>query len=164
MAHIIIIMGVSGSGKTTIGKLLSSKLDIQFCDADDFHPPSNINKLKNGLALDDIDRKPWLETLAILIKEWSNSSGAVLACSALKESYRKKLEQYTDKIEWIYLAGSYEVIKNRLEQRENHFMKSNLLQSQFDTLEIPKYGLHINIDQKEKEVVTEIIEKLNNNA
>lgn len=164
MARIIIIMGVSGCGKTTIGKLLSSKLGLQFCDADDFHPISNINKLKNGIPLNDDDRKPWLETLAILIKEWGNSTGAVLACSALKESYRHTLEKYNTLVEWIYLSGSYDLIKNRLEHREKHFMKSDLLQSQFNTLEIPKYGLHVNIEQEEKEIITEIIEKLNINA
>ena len=164
MARIIIIMGVSGCGKTTIGKLLASKLDIQFCDADDFHPESNINKLKNNIPLNDEDRKPWLETLAMLIKEWSNSTGAVLACSALKGSYRKLLSKYTDNIEWIYLTGSFETINNRIENRKQHFMKSILLQSQFDTLEVPSYGIHVDIEQEQEEIVTEITEKLSTNV
>lgn len=164
MARIVIIMGVSGCGKTTIGKLLSSKLELQFCDADDFHPKSNIIKLKNGMPLSDTDRKPWLDTLAMLTKEWSSSTGAVLACSALKESYRVLLMKYSSEIEWIYLSGSYELIKERIDCREDHFMQSNLLKSQFETLEIPTYGLHINIDQTEEEIVNEIFEKLKINA
>ncbi|EDP71358.1 gluconokinase and phosphogluconate dehydrogenase (decarboxylating) fusion [Flavobacteriales bacterium ALC-1] len=165
MKKIIIIMGVSGCGKTTIAKLLATELAIQFCDADDFHPKSNITKLKNNTPLNDDDRKPWLETLSMLIKESSKFNGIVLACSALKESYRKILSKYTGKIEWIYLTGSFETINKRIENREQHFMKSILLQSQFDTLEIPSYGIHIDIEQEEKEIITEIIEKLRaNNA
>lgn len=160
MGNIIIIMGVSGCGKTTIGKKLASKLKIPFCDGDDFHPESNISKMKNNIELDDQDRKPWLETLAMLIKEWSSTSGAILACSSLKESYRQILSKYTEQIEWIFLSGSFETIKNRVEQREEHFMNSTLLQSQFDTLEIPKYALQINIENEIDEVINEIISKL----
>jgi len=164
MARIIIIMGVSGCGKTTIGKLLSSKLGMQFFDADDFHTKSNINKLKRGMSLNDKDRKPWLDTLAMSIKKWSNSDGAVLACSALKESYREQLSKYRNDIEWIYLSGNYEVIKSRIDNRGEHFMKSKLLQSQFDTLELPSYGIHIDIDQNKEKVLSEVIEKLKTNA
>lgn len=160
MAKIIIIMGVCGSGKTTIGKLLSSKMNIPFYDGDDFHPQANIYKLKNNVPLKDKDRKPWLENLAILIKEWSQSSGAILACSALKESYRKMLSKDTDQIDWIYLSGNYDTIKNRLEQRKKHFMKSTMLQSQLETLEVPSYGIHINIEQNQEEIISEIIENL----
>lgn len=160
MAKIIIIMGVCGSGKTTIGKLLSSKMNIPFYDGDDFHPQANIYKLKNNVPLKDKDRKPWLENLAILIKEWSQSSGAILACSALKESYRKMLSKDTDQIDWIYLSGNYDTIKNRLELRKKHFMKSTMLQSQFETLEVPSYGIHINIEQNQEEIISEIIENL----
>ncbi|WP_422107666.1 gluconokinase [Winogradskyella sp.] len=163
MARIIIIMGVSGSGKTTIGKHLANHLQLPFFDADHFHPKTNIEKMKQNMALDDTDRRPWLDALAILIKEWSTSNGAVLACSALKESYREILATYTKAIDWIFLSGSFKTIMERIEQRQEHFMKSSLLQSQFDTLEIPSYGFHIDIEQGYENTISEIIEKLSLN-
>jgi carbohydrate kinase (thermoresistant glucokinase family) len=164
MAGIIIIMGVSGCGKTTIGKLLASKIGVQFRDGDDFHPESNVIKIKNNVPLNDKDREPWLNSLAMLIKEWSNSDGAILACSALKESYRTQLSKFQGHIDWVFLSGSYETIYKRVENRKYHFMTSTLLQSQFDTLEIPTYGMHLDIEQKQTEIVSEILEKLNING
>ncbi|WP_298422679.1 gluconokinase [uncultured Kordia sp.] len=164
MARIIIIMGVSGCGKTTVGKSIATQLKLPFFDGDDFHPKANIEKMKQHIPLNDIDRKPWLEILASNIKYWSISDGAVLACSALKESYRKILATHINTIDWVFLTGKYKVIQQRLEQREQHFMKSTLLQSQFDTLEIPTYGFHICIEKEREEIVTEIIEKLHTNA
>jgi len=157
-------MGVSGSGKTTVGKQLASKLKLPFYDGDDFHTTSNVRKIKNNIPLNDKDRKPWLETLAMLIKEWTSTSGAVLACSALKESYRKTLSTYADNICWVFLEGNYETIKNRIEQREEHIMKSTLLQSQFDTLEKPSYALKIDVKTEVNEIIDEIIDKLNTNV
>lgn len=155
---LIIVMGVSGCGKSTVGKLLADNLNIDFYDADDFHPNANITKMKNGQALNDTDRKPWLLLLSQKLKEWQQKGGAVLACSALKESYRQLLmSNNLDTIKWVYLKGTIEVISERIGKRENHFMKSELLKSQFETLEIPEYGLHINIKKEPAEIIKQVI-------
>jgi len=150
---IIIIFGVSGSGKTTIGKLLSKKIGMDFFDADNFHPKSNIDKMAKNIPLTDNDRKPWLMDLANQISKWSSNNGAILACSALKEKYRKILTSKVNKVEFIYLSGSLELIKKRLETRSNHFMQSSLLKSQFNILEVPSYGLHMSINRPPEEIV-----------
>lgn len=157
MTHVIIIMGVSGSGKTTIGKLLAEKRNIPFFDGDDFHPKENIKKMTDGFPLNDEDRKPWLESLANKIAEHTKINGAVIACSALKESYRQILTSNTNHIHWVFLSGDFETIKQRLEERNSHFMKSDLLTSQFDALEVPKYGLHVSIKEKSQNIVNSII-------
>lgn len=144
---IYILMGVSGSGKTTLGNALAEKLLIPFFDADDFHPLTNRRKMNSGIPLDDEDRMPWLKTIAKNMLTWEQNNGAVLACSALKEIYREILINSGANIEWIFLEGSYEILAERLEHRKNHFFNSSLLKSQFVTLEIPNYGLHINLDQ-----------------
>jgi carbohydrate kinase (thermoresistant glucokinase family) len=110
-------MGVSGCGKTTIGKSLSIETGLPFYDADDFHSDENIIKMNSNIPLNDTDRLPWLNTLATNIILWENCGGAILACSALKESYRTILESNADNILWIYLSGSFELIKHRLENR-----------------------------------------------
>lgn len=158
--NIIVIMGVSGSGKTTIGELLSEKLSLPFYDADDYHSEENQDKMENGIPLTDEDRLPWLELLSKKIKKWEKGFGAILACSALKESYRKVLNGANKSIIWIYLYGKQDLIKQRIEEREDHFFDVDLLQSQFDTLEIPKYGFHININQKPDTIVQYVINKL----
>ncbi len=160
----IVIMGVSGSGKTTIGLQLSDALGIPFFDADDFHSEENVTKMKHNIPLNDTDRQPWLESLAIKISEWDSKNGAVLACSALKESYRKTLASRVNSITWIYLSGSFDVINSRINNRSGHYMKSTLLQSQFDTLEIPEYGIHIDSDLDPKEIVATITSKLEGHA
>ncbi|MDU8887063.1 gluconokinase [Yeosuana sp. MJ-SS3] len=157
----IIIMGVSGCGKTTIGKLLSKETQLPFFDADDFHPEENIKKMKTNESLTDEDRLPWLNNLASKIEEWENNGGAILACSALKESYRKLLSSKTENIFWVFLDGSFDLIKSRLEQRHNHYMKSDLLQSQFNTLEEPNYGLKINIAKSKEDIIKQILLNLN---
>lgn len=156
----IVTMGVSGCGKTTIGKLLAESLKIPYFDADDFHPQENIDKMKQGIALTDKDRLPWLEKLASQMEIWENSGGAVLSCSALKEAYRKILASKVKNIKWVYLSGSYELIKNRMKKREAHYMKTNLLQSQFDALEIPDYGIEIDISGSPEELTKTILTKL----
>lgn len=160
----IVIMGVSGSGKTTIGLQLSDALGIPFFDADDFHSEENVTKMKHNIPLNDTDRKPWLESLAINISKWDSKNGAVLACSALKESYRKTLASRVNSITWIYLSGSFDVINSRINNRSGHYMKSTLLQSQFDTLEVPEYGIHIDAVLGPKEIVATIISKLEDHA
>ena len=154
---IIIIMGVSGCGKTTIGNLLAEKTGIHFYDADEFHPSENIEKMKNKIPLTDVDRKPWLQTLSKKLKEWNQTGGAILACSALKESYRELLSSEIENPFWVYLSGSFEQINERLESRNNHFMPSSLLKSQFETLEIPTYGLHISIEESPLNITNTII-------
>ena len=157
----ILIMGVSGSGKTTIAQLLSEQTHITYYDADDFHPQSNIDKMANSIPLTDTDRLPWLENLATKIATWNASGTAILACSALKESYRKTLASKSDSILWVYLSGSFEVIKSRMESRHGHFMNASLLQSQFDALEVPNYGIEISIENDPEEIIQQILSKLN---
>ena len=153
-------MGVCGCGKTTIGKLISEQFNLPYFDADDFHSETNVNKLSNGIALNDTDRKPWLETLADNIKIWDKNKGAVLSCSALKESYRELLASKVDVMHWVVLQGNFDLILARLKSRQNHYMNPDLLQSQFDTLEIPKYGIHINIENTPEDIVATILSKL----
>ncbi len=160
MNKLIIVAGVSGSGKTTIGMQLSKKLDIPFEDADDYHPQANVEKMQNGSPLNDNDRKPWLQNLEKKLQEWSKDKGVVLACSALKESYREILEQHEDII-WVFLDGSFELLKSRLDNRKGHYFSSKLLQSQLDTLEIPDYGIHVSVNQTIEAIVEEISSKIN---
>tara|TARA_B100000586_G_C19991915_1_gene376638 strand:+ start:126 stop:614 length:489 start_codon:yes stop_codon:yes gene_type:complete len=157
---IIIIIGVSGCGKTTIGKLLSQEIGLSFYDADDFHPQKNIEKMVNNIPLTDDDRKSWLMDLSERIRQWYFNGGAILACSALKESYRKLLTSKINEVKFVYLSGSKELIKKRIENRRNHFMQLYLLESQFDTLEVPTYGLHITIDHSPKEIINYITSEL----
>ncbi|WP_298319110.1 NADP-dependent phosphogluconate dehydrogenase [uncultured Aquimarina sp.] len=161
---VYIIYGVSGSGKTTIGKKLAKDLDIPFFDADDFHPESNIKKMSDGFPLDDTDREPWLQKIANEIKVWNTKNGAVLACSALKTKYRKTLGSIDEKyIKWIFLEGSYDMISKRMQARKNHFFKKEMLVSQFETLERPEKGIVITVDKSSDEIVNEIKSKLDTN-
>ena len=151
-------MGISGSGKTTIGRKLAQQLALPFYDADDFHPPENIEKMSRGLPLEDSDRQPWLNSLATHIREW-NREGAVLACSALKEQYREALRSVRD-ITWICLHGGQSVIRERLESRGGHFMPVSLLDTQFATLEMPDYGIRVDVTSSPEEIVSEILRQL----
>lgn len=157
---IIIIMGVSGSGKTTIGRGLAKKLDVPFYDADDYHTKENIEKMAGNIPLNDEDRKPWLNLLANKIKEWHTQSGAILACSALKESYRSLLKSQVKEVRWVYLKGSKTVIGNRISKREAHYMKSQMLDSQFEALEAPNYGFHEDIEEKPETIIDSLATKL----
>lgn len=160
---IIVVMGVAGTGKSTIGQLLSEKTQIPFYDADDFHPASNVQKMASGQPLDDDDRQPWLEALADNIQKWKKDKGAILACSALKEKYRTILSNNKQEaIRWVHLTGTSELIASRMEKRSDHFMPSALLKSQFDTLETPANAITIDIGNKPSAMVDEIIEKLEN--
>lgn len=149
-------MGVSGSGKTTIGRNLAERLNLPFYDADDFHSQSNLDKMASGLPLNDKDRKPWLKQLSKHISSCNREQGAVLACSALKESYRTILTSNID-VNWVYLKGSLETIANRLNSRNDHFFDPSLLKTQFDTLEIPIYGLHVEVENNPKDIVESIL-------
>jgi len=156
-------MGVSGSGKTTIGRFLSQELRIPFFDADDFHPKKNIDKMTLGIPLNDNDREPWLKNLNNNLLEWDKNKGAILACSALKESYRRLLEENLTII-WIYLQSDFDTIFNRLKKRENHFMPPSLLKSQFESLEVPNYGLHLSANKHPKVIIKKIKEYMSNNS
>lgn len=151
-------MGVSGSGKSTIGKKLANELDFQFFDGDDYHPESNVQKMKSGTPLNDDDRKGWLEKLNQLGLE-HQTKGAVIACSALKEKYRAiLLSGLKEKGEIIYLKGSFKEIKHRLEERKGHFMPINLLKSQFETLEEPKNVITVSIVNPPEKIISQILE------
>ena len=153
-------MGVSGCGKTTIGKKIAEALDIDFYDADDFHPQSNIEKMAKGIALQDDDRWPWLDILSSKINYWNTKGNSVLACSALKESYRKRLAINNPDIQWVFLSGTFELIKNRMEQRQGHFMKTDLLRSQFKTLEEPNYGIRLDVGNTVDEILEKALKEL----
>ncbi|MGB9463282.1 MAG: gluconokinase, partial [Candidatus Acidiferrum sp.] len=140
---IVIVMGTTGSGKTTIGTLLAKRLRWEFMDADAFHPPSNVEKMKHGIPLTDADREPWLKALHDKILEWySESRNVVLACSALKQSYRDELRA-TAGVKFVYLKGSYELFSKRVLARKGHFAKQDLLASQFADLEEPKDAITV---------------------
>ena len=153
-----IVMGVSGSGKTSVGKALASRLEWDFYDADDFHPQANIDKMANGIPLDDSDRASWLASLRDLIRSClKRNQPGVLACSALKESYRQQLLEGNEGAQMIYLKGSYDLIWSRMIVRKDHFMKPGMLKTQFDTLEEPANALTVDISISVNEIVQEIL-------
>ncbi|WP_422348213.1 gluconokinase [Flagellimonas sp.] len=157
---VLIVMGVSGTGKSTIGTMLSKQLGIPFFDGDDYHPEANVKKMSAGQPLNDHDRQGWLIRLNELSKE-HQKTGAVIACSALKQSYRDLLRQgMNEKLAFVFLEGSFELIKSRLENRKGHFMTSTLLQSQFDTLEPPEDAITVSIALKPEEILQQVIQQL----
>jgi gluconokinase len=159
---VVILFGVSGVGKTTIGKLLAHELNWKFYDADDFHPEANVRKMTNGIPLTDEDRTPWLDTLRNLIEKClAESESAVLACSALRDSYRNYLK-VNDDVKLIHLSGSYEQIQERLAKRKDHYMNPNLLKSQFVTLEEPAKDIVAVDITPAPEAIVEAIRKLLN--
>jgi gluconokinase len=156
-----LVMGVAGSGKTAFGQTLAKRLDWDFFDADDFHPPENIAKMSAGIPLDDSDREPWLAALAKLLDSTLKAGKhPVLACSALKESYRQKLLNEQGGIAIIYLNGSYDLIWSRLLARQGHYMKPAMLQSQFEILEEPKNALVLDISMTLEEMIVAVMEKM----
>lgn len=158
---VFIIMGVSGSGKTLIGKKLSAKINLPFYDADDFHPKKNIEKMKNGIPLNNDDRRPWLESLADHMKKWDKNGGAILACSALKKSYRELLVNRSNvAAQYIYLKGSRSLIADRLKKRQGHFFNESLLDSQFRELEEPQHVITIETDQTPDNIIKEIVSSI----
>jgi gluconokinase len=158
----IVIMGVSGSGKTTIGRMLAERLDWSFYDGDDYHPPANVAKMAAGIPLNDEDRAGWLEALASLIrKALERGENGVLACSALKQVYRDALRRVDqERVRFVYLKGSYELILTRMESRGKHYMKPEMLESQFAILEEPEGVLTMDIALPEVEIVRGIVENL----
>jgi gluconokinase len=157
---ILILMGVVGAGKTSVGSLLAQQLGWKFSDADDFHPTANIEKIRLGVALDDDDRKPWLGLLRAQIEKWSSEGvNAVVACSALKESYRQELKA-SPEVQFVYLKGSAALIARRLRQRHGHFANAQILASQLADLEEPHAAITVEIDKAPDEIVCEIRRKL----
>jgi carbohydrate kinase (thermoresistant glucokinase family) len=156
---IYLVMGVSGCGKTCIGALLAEKLALPFHDADDFHSPTNIEKMKSGIPLNDTDRSPWLQTLSEKIPGWQSQGGAVLACSALKKQYRTVLKKAArEKMYTIYLKGSYNLILSRMKKRKHEYFKEDLLASQFVVLEEPENALTIPINITPYDIVNKILQ------
>jgi gluconokinase len=143
---ILVLMGVSGCGKTTVGTILGNQLGWEFNDADDFHPPSNVAKMRAGHALTDKDRWPWLDRLNALLRASElNGKDTILACSALRQVYRDRLAQGCKDVRWFFLKGTFELIQSRLTARKGHYMNPALLQSQFATLEEPANATVIDI-------------------
>src|SRR5438552_269499 len=154
---IVVLMGVSGSGKTTIGRVLAQELGWSFIDADDYHPAANVEKMHRGLPLNDDDRRPWLQTLRRLADDATERhEDVVLACSALKHAYQEYLEQdVPENVRYVYLSGSEELIRQRLAARKGHFMNPGLLHSQFETLEPPEDAVVIDVTPSPEAVAAE---------
>jgi len=157
---IVIVMGVVGAGKTTVGRLLAEQLGWQFADADDFHPASNVEKIRHGISLNDDDRQPWLASLRNAITAWiAQHRNVVLACSALKRSYRQELVVGPE-VRFVYLKGSADLIADRLRARHGHFAGEQILASQFADLEEPNEAVTVEIDSTPNQIVAEIRKKL----
>lgn len=158
---IVLVMGVTGSGKTTVGVLLAARLQWEFADADDFHPPANIEKMEHGIPLTDEDRLPWLQALHGKIAAWlSQGHNAVLACSALKQHYRQILWNGPE-VKLVYLKGSYDLILRRIASRQHHFAHEDLLASQFADLEEPTDAIVVDVGKTPDQIVLEILSHLN---
>ncbi len=156
---IVVMMGVAGSGKSTIGQFLAQRLGWPFFDGDDFHSTANIEKMRRGQPLTDEDRAGWLDALAALIHEQvRHNQSAVIACSALKQKYRDRLQ--TEGVCFVYLRGSPALIETRLRQRTGHYMPVSQLSSQFATLEEPQSALTVDVDQPPQQIVSKIITAL----
>ncbi|MBC6112557.1 gluconokinase [Pedobacter fastidiosus] len=165
MAKLIILMGVSGSGKTSIGEALAQKISAQFIDGDHLHSQRNIDKMASGIPLTDADRYDWLKLIGEVGKrEVDNNINCIIACSALKKSYRDIIRAENENLIFIYLKGSFELIESRLSSRKGHYMPKGLLKSQFDVLEEPKDEetdvITIEINQDISEIINEIIKSV----
>ncbi len=160
----LIVMGVSGSGKTTVGKALAEELDWFFIEGDQFHSKANVDKMAKGIPLTDEDRAAWLDSLRTEIENYlSKGKAAVLACSALKHSYREKL-RVDKQVQFVFLNIPFDVAKERLAKRKGHFMPASLLESQFETLQQPEGDDSINVDAQKTpdQIVKEVVAQLRN--
>jgi gluconokinase len=158
---IVVLMGVSGSGKTTIGAGLAERLGWPFLDGDDFHPPQNVAKMKAGTPLTDEDRWPWLDRLnAELRVREARGESAILACSALKQAYRDRLARGVADWRLVFLHGSFELLQRRMKERKHRYMPASLLKSQFATLEPPEKAIRIDVAEPLERSVERIREAL----
>jgi gluconokinase len=163
MATALVLMGVSGCGKTSVGQSISEQLVWPFFEGDDFHSAENVEKMSRGIPLTDEERTHWLETLHELISEkLHGGENLILACSALKAKYRQQLRTGNEGLVFVFLKGDFDLIWERMQTREDHYMKSEMLKSQFEILEPPKNALHIDIDRPITEIVREISDFLAN--
>lgn len=154
----VIMMGVSGSGKTLIGKTIANRLSCPFYDGDDYHPKANVEKMANGIPLNDEDRAGWLTMLADIIRAGLiKGQSGVIACSALKAKYRQVLRVDSEKVKFVYLKGSYKLILARMKNRKSHFLKPGMLQNQFDILEEPTNALIVDISQTPEKIAELVI-------
>jgi gluconokinase len=157
---LVLVMGVAGSGKTLIGAMLAESLGYLFADADEFHPRANIEKMSRGIPLTDADREPWLRAIQERLCEWSAADiSAVVTCSALKQKYRDMLGQDCD-VTIVYLKGDFDLIHGRLQQRQGHFMRPEMLRSQFADLEEPASAIVVDVSGPPEKIVEEIRRKL----
>ncbi|WP_433548400.1 gluconokinase [Streptomyces sp. CA-294286] len=160
--HVVAVMGVSGTGKSTIGALLADAVGVEFAEGDDFHPAANVAKMAAGLPLDDADRWPWLDRVGA----WAatrGESGGVVSCSALKRAYRDRLREAAPGVLFLHLAGGRELIERRMAAREGHFMPVGLLDSQFAALEelgADEAGATVSVDGTPEEIVRRAVERL----
>jgi gluconokinase len=160
-APLVVVMGVSGSGKSVVGAALAQRLRVPFGDADDLHPAANIAKMTAGEALDDHDRKPWLEAIGAWLAD-RDADGGVIGCSALKRKYRDQLRHHAPRVVFLHLDGSRDVIARRQASRPGHFMPTSLLTSQFATLERlapDEAGVVIDVDQSVDSIVQQFIDQ-----
>jgi gluconokinase len=158
---VIVVMGVSGSGKTTVGKLLAQALGAEFAEGDAYHPPENIEKMRRGMPLEDADRWPWLQSLAAQIDRWlAAGTPMVLACSALKQSYRDVLAQGRPRMRFVHLEGDKALIRDRLDARRGHYMPASLLDSKIAALEPPIDAITVDIAGTPEAIVADIIQHL----
>ena len=154
---IVIVMGVSGVGKTTVGLLLAKALDAEFAEGDSYHPKANVEKMRHGIPLDDEDRRPWLETLSAEIGRWlAEERTAVLACSALRQAYRDILAARRPGVHFVHLVGEEALLRSRLARRRDHYMPPSLLSSQLATLECPKDAITIDVSGTPEAIVEQI--------
>ena len=161
---VIVVMGVAGSGKSTIAAELARRLGWRFAEGDAFHPAANVEKMRQGIALDDTDRWPWLDAIAAWVHETRRGGGrCVVACSALKRAYRERIAAGRDDVRFVYLQGTYDLVSRRMASREGHYMPLALLRSQYDTLEEPgteENPIVLSVERTPEELVTRIVEAL----
>ncbi len=158
---VLILMGTTGAGKTTVGEILSRELGWEFADADNFHSPENVAKMSKGIGLTDEDRKPWLAALRSKIAQWiAGGNNGILACSALKKAYRDELTVGPE-VKWVYLKGTFDEISKRVAARQGHYAKQDLMVSQFAALEEPAGAITVDVSRSPEEIASEIRKRLN---